>query len=278
MSDIPPHHGVLLCLVSLATSTALFSAIYRLLQFLQARRMFPGMRPDRLSTDLSYAANWLVSAVQAVGAGLMGVAVTRSTSGSLMDTPCGLVRWYGWASLGYWLYDTGCMYTIVTRERERKSRERDSFLMNVFLFVKWWPMLVVHHVAIVGVVIPAIVMPSRVRGDGIIGMSFLMEWSSLFVAARSALSRLGYKETLLYRVVGLSMVVTFFLVRILLLPAAVYLYSSQADVTVYQGIVQLPNICKVGTAAFCSLNLYWFSLMVMGIRKALFQKQAAKNE
>ena len=116
------------------------------------------------------------------------------------------------------------------------------------------------------------------RGDGIVGMSLICEFSSIFVAWRSALSRLGFKQSKVYWFVGVTMIVIFFLVRILLLPTTVYLYCSQLGLSLYQGIMGLPKVCKVGTSIMYGLNLYWFSLMIIGLKKALFPRTKTKDE
>jgi len=286
LPDLTAIQGFLLCCSSFMLNIVLFSIINKLLNHLHKQGKFPGMglkEPHKIQSDIGQASNWMVSIVQAVGAGILGVVVYQETGGKQMDVPCNLVRWYGWSSLGYWIYDTVCMYNIVTKDHQAKTdnlqeKSQNSFLKNLLRFVKWWPLLVAHHLVIITVVIPGILLQTRVRGDGIIGMSFLMEWSSIFVAWRSCLSRLGFKSSPMYRIVGVLMIIVFFLVRILLLPVAIYLCSAEADLNVIDLIKSLPNVCKIGTTAFYCLNLYWFSLMIIGLKKVIVESFSTKNK
>ena len=91
-----------------------------------------------------------------------------------------------------------------------------------------------------------------------------MELSSVFVAARAALAKLGVKNTSLYLWMSVCMVATFLLARIVLLPGVIYLYSMQQGLTMLQGMLSMPRQCVIGTVMFYGLNCYWFSLMVRG--------------
>jgi len=64
-------------------------------------------------------------------------------------------------------------------------------------------------------------------------------------------------------------VFTFFLARILLVPAVIFLYSSQIGALPLQGFLSIPLKCQLGTLAFYLLNSYWFFLMLRGCVKAL---------
>ena len=63
------------------------------------------MFPTTPTMDILYAANWLVSLVQAVMTTLAGVVFCWQSDLVLMNTKLSLLYPYGWLSLGYWLYD-----------------------------------------------------------------------------------------------------------------------------------------------------------------------------
>jgi hypothetical protein len=69
---------------------------------------------------------------------------------------------------------------------EVKRRGACAFLLlkHVVNFVRWWPGIVFHHLAIATFLVMGILATNRVRGDSIVGYSLLMELSSIFVALR----------------------------------------------------------------------------------------------
>jgi len=220
------------------------------------------------SKNLWSAANWLVSIIQALLATSVGLIAVNLTNSDVLYTRVQFLKPYAWFSLGYWTYDLVCLFILVTQE----AKNSGGLLRKMLNFVQWWPGIVFHHLGIIVFLYLGIIETSRVRGDGIIGFSLLMELSSIFVALRSLLGKLELKASLMYLLVSLSMVFTFFLCRILLLPYVVMLYCRQAELGLLQGVLALPTSCKVGTLSFYTLNMYWFSLMLKGCVKAVRRK------
>ena len=138
------------------------------------------------------------------------------------------------------------------------------------VFVTWWPGIVAHHLGIILFMVVGVLSPTRAgQGDGLITLGLLTEFSSIFVAGRGLLARLGMREGKWYLVVNICMVFTFFLARILLVPAVIILYSTQIGALPLQGFLSIPLKCQLGTLAFYMLNSYWFFLMIRGCLKAL---------
>lgn len=212
------------------------------------------------------AANWSVSFLQATLATLVGFSAVLYTRSDILHTQLSFLKPYAWFSIGYWFYDLVCLYVIVSMERKDTSR---GLITNIINFIQWWPGIVFHHIGILVFLSLGILYTSRVRGDGIVGFSLLMELSSIFVALRSLLAKLELKSTKLYLQVSIIMVITFFFSRIFLLPYVVHLYCSQSNLGLLEGINSLPILCKLGTFSFYSLNLYWFYLMLKGCVKAI---------
>ena len=174
---------------------------------------------------------------------------------------------YGWFNLGYWLYDLFALFHLANlknkdsnsndmtkgkshcsndardhwenfHENEKPSDAGKIFgqwaeivlqlVRRVAVFVAWWPGIVAHHLGIILFMAVGVLSPTRAgQGDGLITLGLLTELSSIFVAARGLLARLGLRESKGYLLVSIGMVVTFFLARILLVPAVIALYSSQ---------------------------------------------------
>ena len=135
--------------------------------------------------------------------------------------------------------------------------------------------MVGHHIGVITFLWVAVLNTDRQRGDGMAAVSFIMEFSSVFVAARSALARLGFKNTSIYLWISICMVAAFLLGRIVLVPGVIYLYSMQQGMNMVQGVLSMPRQCVIGTIMFYGLNCYWFALMVKGCVKVL-KKQKEK--
>ena len=149
-----------------------------------------------------------------------------------------------------------------------------QFACRVAVFVTWWPGIVAHHLGIILFMVFGVLSPTRAgQGDGLITLGLLTELSSIFVAARGLLARLGLRKSKWTLLVSICMVFTFFLARILLIPAVIVLYSTQIGSLPFQGFLSIPLKCQLGTLAFYLLNSYWFFLMLRGCFKALAKKK-----
>ena len=216
---------------------------------------------------------------------------------------------YGWFNLGYWLYDLLALFHLANFDniahgdkdsncndmlRDGQSAEKEKvhcyhlnstqkkhlldhlvevvaqLARRLAVFVSWWPGIVAHHLGIILFMAVGVLSPTRAgQGDGLIIMGLLTELSSIFVAARGLLARLGLRKSKWYLAVSMCMVFTFFLARILLVPAVIALYSNQIGALPLQGFISIPLKCQLGTLAFYLLNSYWFFLMLRGCLKAL---------
>lgn len=247
--------GVVLFLTSLS-SNYLLSLLIR--DLLLAPR-FPHV--PRL--DLSYAANWSVSFLQAILSTVVGSVGAYTANLDLMEYRLPFLVVYGWINLGYWVYDFLALFFLANED----VKPVENVWSRMVTFVCWWPGIVFHHIGIIIFLYMGILNTERLRGDGVIALAQIMELSSIFVAARSGLARLGLKHTQTYFIVSLLMVVSFMVARILLVPCIIWLYCSQQDLDLLGGISTMPIKCRVGTIAFYGLNLHWFFLMLRGAIK-----------
>ena len=102
------------------------------------------------------------------------------------------------------------------------------------VFVAWWPGIVAHHLGIILFMAVGVLSPTRAgQGDGLIIIGLLTEFSSIFVAARGFLARVGLRESKWYIGVSIAMVVSFFIARILLVPLVIVLYSRQVPMKLW---------------------------------------------
>jgi len=266
--SLPCDWGPWLCITSALINLWMSQAITQSLV---------SMFPSQSQTDLEYAANWLVSLLQASIVAILGILGIWHTGLNLIDASIPFLIPFGWFNLGYWLYDLVALFHLSTGG-STKVGGLSSYILELpgrlVAFVRWWPGIVFHHLGILVLIYCGILGSGKKgHGDGVIAMGQVMELSSVFVAARSALAKLNMKHSRTYLVVSIAMVVSFFMVRIVLLPSLILLYSQQTRRTVIQGWLSLPVVCQLGTGAFYCLNLYWFMLMVRGSIKVYKRKK-----
>lgn len=100
----------------------------------------------------------------------------------------------------------------------------------------------------------------------------MMEISTPFVSLRSMLSKMNLKESRIYLINGLLMIVTFFIFRILMLPYIFYWYSEVINKPFFVSINGLPRSCRIGMCILFLPQYYWFYLMIRGAIKAFSPK------
>lgn len=86
------------------------------------------------------------------------------------------------------------------------------------------------------------------------------------------LLRLGHEETILYKIVGVSWVVVFFLVRILPSPYVLY-HLVNGHYAAFSTFEFWSCVCT--TPLPFALNSYWFYLLFTGVVKFLSKRAAA---
>lgn len=69
------------------------------------------------------------------------------------------------------------------------------------------------------------------------------------------------QDTLLHKVNGILILVTFFLCRILLFPFMYGAYARQTGLPIYMVPFHIPLHCNVANASLIAPQLYWFMLI-----------------
>lgn len=99
-------------------------------------------------------------------------------------------------------------------------------------------------------------------GDCVFSFFFLMEFSTPFVSFRSILSILNLKKSKLFMINGLLMLITFFIFRIVMLPALLIYYSQIVNLPFLTAVMRLPLGCQLSIIALFVPQFYWFHLMI----------------
>uniref|UniRef100_A0A182YEC0 Uncharacterized protein n=1 Tax=Anopheles stephensi TaxID=30069 RepID=A0A182YEC0_ANOST len=143
------------------------------------------------------------------------------------------------------------------------------------------PLMVFHHLFIgsYGLVVISvnIIYLRGGLGDCVFSFMFMMELSTPFVSFRSILSVMGLKQSKLYVINGLVMLVTFFWCRVFLMPYVCYYYSQVVNKPFFEAVWNLPWGCKASILALFLPQLYWFRLMVRGAMKVFFPPKNKRN-
>uniref|UniRef100_A0A182SYF7 TLC domain-containing protein n=1 Tax=Anopheles maculatus TaxID=74869 RepID=A0A182SYF7_9DIPT len=139
------------------------------------------------------------------------------------------------------------------------------------------PLMVFHHLFIGSYGLVVISYLRGGLGDCVFSFMFMMELSTPFVSFRSILSVMGLKQSKLYVINGLVMLVTFFWCRVFLMPYVCYYYSQVVNKPFFEAVWNLPWGCKASILALFLPQLYWFRLMVRGAMKVFFPPKNKRN-
>lgn len=95
-----------------------------------------------------------------------------------------------------------------------------------------------------------------------------------------SVSFLQYKQqhTLLHKVNGVLVLVTFFCCRILLFPYMYWVYGQYAGLPLYRVPFSIPAEYNLGSAILMAPQVYWFGLICRGALRVFNRKRAPKDQ
>ncbi|XP_054463265.1 ceramide synthase-like [Anoplopoma fimbria] len=240
---------------------------------------FPGLflvskRTLRLMTgwndgDAAIVSTRLVSSVQAVMASSVGCVIASSCSDVIEDRHW-LTDTYILFATPYFAYDIYAMFLCYWHRLQVKGHEeedgggikwrRDA----VVGYLRREKLMVLHHVFMVAFCFPASLLWRQGKGDFFQGVLFLAELSTPFVCLGKLLIQFKKQHTLLHRVNGFLLLLTFFSCRVLLFPYLYFSYSRFASVPLFSVPLLAPWQCNLGASLLWPLQLYWFTLICRG--------------
>uniref|UniRef100_A0A8D0GV12 TLC domain containing 3A n=1 Tax=Sphenodon punctatus TaxID=8508 RepID=A0A8D0GV12_SPHPU len=218
----------------------------------------------------------LVSSIQAVMATTSGMIVVLNID-DVIHGRHWLACEYIWIVLPYMVYDVYIMYLCHWHKcQEKGTVERKYSLASVKNFLQRERLMVAHHLFILIVLTPVTTRLRGELGDFFVGCIFTAELSTPFVSLGKILMQLNMQDSLLHKVNGILILVTFFLCRILLFPYMYWAYARYAGIPLYQAPFRIPMHCNVSNALLIAPQLYWFVLIC---RKAvrLYGSSPAKS-
>jgi len=138
------------------------------------------------------------------------------------------------------------------------------------------PMIILHHTFVPLVGFPLLMLYRGGSGDCLLGTSFLIEASTPFVSLRVILVHLKMKDSLVYVVNGLLMLVSFFFCRVMLFPYLYYWYACLIDMSLLSTLLSISPWVHLAVLGLWSPQLIWFHRMLKGSLKLI--KEAKKRK
>uniref|UniRef100_A0A8C2WGU5 TLC domain containing 3B n=1 Tax=Cyclopterus lumpus TaxID=8103 RepID=A0A8C2WGU5_CYCLU len=221
--------------------------------------------------DAAIVSTRFVSSLQAVLASSAGLVISSSCSDVLQDRHW-LTDTYILFAAPYFAFDIYAMFLCYLHKLQVKGHEGQEGGVGwkraaVAGYLRREKLLVLHHVFMVAFCCPAsLVLWRKGSGDFFQGSLFLAELSTPFVCLSKVL--IQKEHTLLHRVNGLLLLLTFFFCRVLLFPYLYFSYSRSSSVPLYRVPLVAPWQCILGASLLWPLQLYWFTLICRGALRA----------
>ncbi|XP_029014208.1 ceramide synthase-like [Betta splendens] len=218
--------------------------------------------------DAAIVSTRLVSSIQAIMASSAGCIIITSCRDVIEDRHW-LTDSYILFATPYFAYDIYAMFLCYWHKQQVKGHEEEkggarSLGVAVGGYLRQELFMVLHHVFMVAFCCPASLLWRQGKGDYFQGILFLAELSTPSVSLGKVLIQYKKQNTVLHKVNGVLMLLTFFSCRVLLFPYLYYAYSSYASIPVYAVPLVAPWQCNLGAALLWPLQLYWFTLICRG--------------
>ncbi|XP_059586366.1 ceramide synthase isoform X3 [Alligator mississippiensis] len=266
-------------LLLLLAGGALFPGLFVLLRWGLARA--PPLRLPPLHA--TYLAAKLVSSIQAVMASTAGYIVSSSCK-HVIDDQHWLARAYPEFAVPYFVYDLGAMFLCHLHKGRLQARGGPGpgpgpgpdrgLAAAARAFLRKELLMVLHHLCMVLVCFPVAALWRQGKGDFFLGCMLMAELSTPFVCLGKVLILYKRQHTLLHKLNGAAMLVTFFCCRVLLFPYLYWAYARHAGLPLLAVPLALPPAYNAAAALLLAPQLYWFGLICRGALR-LFRAPAA---
>ncbi|XP_076017473.1 ceramide synthase [Genypterus blacodes] len=232
--------------------------------FLAFRGILPCVFKLWSDADVVLVSERLVSFIHAVMATTAGVIIVSSCWGNVINDRNWLaphfVIWYG---VPYMTYDIFAMYLSHYHRFQVKGHEeyKQHSLRTINSFVRREFLLVLHHIALLTILLPVTLFFRDDQGDFFIGCLFLTEVSTPFVSLGKILIQLGLQDCWLHKANGGMVLLTFFMCRIALFPFMYWMFGCHYNIPFYSVPFHLSLSTNVGNFCILAPQVYWFILL-----------------
>ncbi|XP_053703680.1 ceramide synthase [Synchiropus splendidus] len=250
--------------------------------FVAFRKILPCVFKHWSDADVVLVSERLVSSIHALMATTAGVIIVSSCRGNVIFDrhwlATSFVIWYG---VPYMTYDIFAMYLSHFHRFRMKGHEeyKRHSLRTINSFVRKEFLLVLHHIALLTILLPVTLFFRKEQGDFFIGCLFLTELSTPFVSLGKILIQLSLQESWVHKVNGGMVLLTFFMCRIALFPYMYLVYGQHYGIPLYSVPFHLPLSTNLGNVCILAPQVYWFVLLCRkGYRLYKRSRGAAKED
>uniref|UniRef100_B1WBX0 TLC domain containing 3B n=4 Tax=Rattus norvegicus TaxID=10116 RepID=B1WBX0_RAT len=216
-------------------------------------------------------ASKLVSSVQAIMASTAGYIVSTSCK-HIIDDQHWLSSAYTQFAVPYFIYDIYAMFLCHWHKHQVKGHGGEDgtprALGSTWAVVRGYLhkefLMVLHHAAMVLVCFPLSVVWRQGKGDFFLGCMLMAEVSTPFVCLGKILIQYKQQHTLLHKVNGALMLLSFLCCRVLLFPYLYWAYGRHAGLPLLSVPMAIPAHVNLGAALLLAPQLYWFFLICRG--------------
>ncbi|XP_077403279.1 TLC domain-containing protein 3A [Vanacampus margaritifer] len=232
--------------------------------FFAFRKILPRVFKHWSDADVVLVSERLVSSIHAVMATTAGVVIVMSCRGNVIYSRHWLATHFIiWFGVPYMTYDLLAMYLSHYHRFRVKGHEeyKRHSLETVKAFVRRDSLLVLHHIALLTILLPISLFFRKDQGDFFIGCLFLTELSTPFVSLGKILIQLGLQEGWLHKYNGGMVLLTFFACRIALFPYMYWAYGRHYGIPLYAVPFHLSLAANLGNSCILAPQVYWFVLL-----------------
>ncbi|XP_006811233.1 TLC domain-containing protein 3A-like [Saccoglossus kowalevskii] len=111
--------------------------------------------------------------------------------------------------------------------------------------------------------------PRNDKGDFFVGCFYTMELANPFLCLRAVLNVLGRTKNNLYLINGITILITYFICRILIFPYIYYIYGHGRNLSVWQVPSSIPLHCNIGCMLILSFQVFWYSMIIKAASRTL---------
>jgi len=227
------------------------------------------------SNGIHDISNKVTSSTFALFACSIGWIVNQQCTGDIMKERFYILDNYLIFGVSYFFYDVISMYLVYNTLTKETVTVSSS---EVIQFLSDRPLIVFHHILVPLIGFPALMYFRNGYGDCLLGTSFMIEASTPFVSLRVILVHLKMKDSLVYMVNGLMMLVSFFACRVMLFPILYWWYSSVVGLSLISTIISIPCWVHAATISLWLPQLFWFNKMLKGSLKVIKDRQRRSDK
>ncbi|XP_008331283.1 protein FAM57B [Cynoglossus semilaevis] len=231
--------------------------------FVAFRRILPAVFEKWNDADVVLVSERLVSSIHAIMATTAGVIIVSSCRDVINDRHWLATHFVIWYGVPYMTYDIFAMYLSHYYRFHAKGHDdyKKHSLRTVNSFIQKEFLLVLHHIALLTILLPVTLFCRKDQGDFFIGCLFLTELSTPFVSLGKILIQLSLQECWLHKANGAMVLLSFFMCRIALFPFMYWMYGRHYGIPLYSVPFHLPLAATLGSSCILAPQVYWFVLL-----------------